>query len=106
MSWHDIGGATLSKQTLRAIKQRKGFYRNSYRRAVVMLIFSLLINIGLIGGIYYKLITIPERDYYATSGIKPPIKLTAMATPNYSSKYLLAPDPVNSEESKPLPEGN
>lgn len=96
----------MSKQTLRAIRQRKGFYRNSYRRAVVMMIFSLLLNIGLIGGIYYKLVTMPERDFYATSGIKPPIELKAMATPNYSSKYLLAPAPVDSEESKPIPKGS
>ena len=95
----------MSQQSVREIKLRKGFYRNSFRRAVVMLILSLIVNLSLIAVIYYKLVTKPGHDFYATSGIKPPIKLDPMPTPNYSSKYLLPPDPVSGDETKSLPQG-
>jgi intracellular multiplication protein IcmM len=46
----------------------------------------------------------PERDYYATDGITPPIQLTPMFTPNMSSHPLLDPDPVGVTEAKVIPQ--
>jgi intracellular multiplication protein IcmM len=54
-------------------------------------------------GIYYKHITKPRRDYYATDGIGAPIQLKSMLQPNYSSKALLPPDPTNLTVQKAIP---
>jgi len=85
------------------IKQRKNFYVSSFRKAVFFLLVSLLLNCLLVVGIYYKHITKPRRDYYATDGIGAPIQLTSMLQPNYSSKALLPPDPTNLTVQKAIP---
>ena len=68
------------------------------------LVVSLGLNLLLGLAIYYLHMHQPERDYYATSGIIPPIKLTPMAEPNYSATPLLEPDPTNDDEPKVIPQ--
>ena len=86
------------------IKRRKHFYVNSFRKAVLFLFVSLVLNCLLIVGIYYKYITKPARDYYATDGIGAPIQLKSMLQPNYSSQALLPPDPTNLTVQKAIPD--
>ena len=64
-----------------------------YRRGLMALIISLILStvLGLL--IFRIYVTMPERSYYATSGVTPPIKLKALLAPNSSSVPLLAPDP-------------
>ncbi|AWN75381.1 TPA: type IVB secretion system protein IcmM/DotJ [Legionella anisa] len=95
----------MSREAWEVIKSNKNFYVNSYRRGIIALIISLLINciFGLL--IAYIHLTEPERDYYATSGIAPPIQLQPLLAPNYSSNALLPPDPpAEAEEDKLIPQ--
>ena len=90
----------MSRETWGTIKQSKLFYINTYRRGLTTLIISLLLSclFGLL--IIYVHVTEPERDFYATSGVTPPIMLQPLKAPNYSSQALLPPDtrPESTEE--------
>lgn len=85
----------MAKCNYEKIKAERSFYRHSLRRILNLLILSLLINGALTYGIYYKVTHVPKIDYYATSGIKAPVMLNALSTPNYSSEPLLASDPLD-----------
>ena len=90
--------------TWNTIKHSKAFYSHTYRMAGTVIIISLALNLlmGLI--IYYLYFHQPERDFYATSGITPPIKLQPMEQANNSATPLLPPDPVNNEPEKVIPQ--
>lgn len=79
----------MSVQALRAAREDKYFYRNGFRRATLLLILSLLVNLILVAAIYNVIVSKVEPNYYATSGIKAPILLKALSKPNYSSTPLL-----------------
>ncbi len=83
----------MSVQSLRAAREDKYFYRNGFRRATWLLMLSLFINLVLIAAIYKVLLSRVEPNYYATSGVKPPILLRGLSKPNYSSTPLLDPTP-------------
>lgn len=82
------------------IKLSKGFYINTYRRALKWLMFSLGFNVVLIVGIVFSYLNLPRVHFYATNGaialmaIKP-MELQPLDAPNYSSQALLPPDPPN-----------
>lgn len=88
----------MRNMTIDEVKQTKTFYRNALRRSVNLLIFSLVLNGLLCVWIYNKLITIQQPNYYATNGVKAPIQLTPLSTPNYSSTPLLAADPPTTSD--------
>lgn len=94
----------MGREIWNAIKQSKTFYIRTYRACLTVTAFSLLLNliIGLV--IYYLYFNEPERDFYATSGITSPVKLTPLNEPNYSSKPLLANDPPSEDTVKEIPE--
>ncbi|WP_241480540.1 type IVB secretion system protein IcmM/DotJ [Legionella norrlandica] len=69
-----------------------------------MLLVSLVLSCGLATLIYYLHVHEPERDFYATSGIAPPIQLKPMLTPNMSSEPLLEPDPPNNDSERVIPQ--
>lgn len=69
-----------------------------------MVVLSLLLNLLLCGGIIYTYFHQPERDYYATNGITPPVYLTPLAKPNNTSNPLLPPDPINTNDTKVIPQ--
>ena len=94
----------MGRETWNTIKQSKSFYVRTYRMTGTLIIVSLLLNLlmGLI--IYYLYFHQPARDFYATSGIIPPIKLKALDEPNNSPTALLPPDPVNDESVKVIPQ--
>ncbi|KTD67790.1 MULTISPECIES: type IVB secretion system protein IcmM/DotJ [Legionella] len=94
----------MSRETWGLIKGSKNFYVNSYRRGLTTLIISLLLNCIFGVLIAYIYLTEPERDFYATSGIAPPIQLQPLLAPNYSSNALLPPDPPAENEDKVIPQ--
>ncbi|KTD19362.1 Component of the Dot/Icm secretion system. inner membrane protein [Legionella lansingensis] len=94
----------MTRGTWDTIKSSKGFYVRTYRKGIKWVIVSLTINLFLTLAIYYVHFNEPERDYYATSGITPPVKLTPLDKPNYSSTPLLEPDPVNEDETRVIPQ--
>ncbi|AUH70739.1 Component of the Dot/Icm secretion system. inner membrane protein [Legionella sainthelensi] len=94
----------MSRETWSLIKKSKRFDVNVYRRGIVALIFSLMLSCVFCLLLFYIYLTEPERDFYATSGVAPPIKLNPMLSPNYSAQALLPPDPVSDGEDKLIPE--
>ncbi|KTC83926.1 type IVB secretion system protein IcmM/DotJ [Legionella cincinnatiensis] len=94
----------MSRETWSLIKKSKRFDVNVYRRGLVALIFSLIVSCIFCLSLFYLYLTEPERDFYATSGVAPPIKLSPMLSPNYSAQALLPPDPVSDGEDKLIPE--
>lgn len=94
----------MSRESWALIKQNKNFNVHIYRRGLILLLISLGLNCGLVVLIYYIHIHEPERDFYATSGIAPPVQLKPMLTPNMSSEPLLEPDPPNDNLQRVIPQ--
>ncbi|KTD18368.1 type IVB secretion system protein IcmM/DotJ [Legionella jordanis] len=94
----------MSREAWNNIIQSKGFYIRSYRKGLTWVILSLGVNLILLLSIYYVHFNEPEPDYYATSGIAPPVKLTSLNERNYSSNYLLPPDPVDEDMTRVIPQ--
>ncbi len=94
----------MSRETWALIKNNKNFNVHVYRRGLLLIIISLILSsiIGLL--MFYLYVNQPERDYYATSGITPPIKLTSMSAPNASSNALLPPDPPTDDVQRVIPQ--
>ena len=94
----------MSRETWNLIKNSKRFYVNTYRRSGTALIFSILLNIFLVVVIGYIYFNEPEPDFYATSGITPPVKMTSLDEPNYTSVPLLADEPESEDETRVIPQ--
>lgn len=94
----------MSRGNWNRIKQSKFFYVQIYRKVITVIVVSQAINVILCLGITYFYFNQPDRTFYATSGITPPIELTPMNKPNYSAEALLPPDPVNDEGEKVIPD--
>lgn len=94
----------MSRETWYQIKHNKNFNVHVYRRGLTFIVFSLFLSsaIGLL--MFYLYLNQPERDYYATSGIAPPIKLNALSAPNETSNALLPPDPPTDEVQRLIPQ--
>lgn len=94
----------MSREAWNTRIHAKFFYVRTYRVAGRYLIVSLLVNLLLSLGIYYRYFHEPERDYYATSGITPPIQLKVLDEPNYSATPLLPADPTSDDTVKVIPD--
>ncbi|MBI2785994.1 MAG: phosphoesterase [Legionella longbeachae] len=87
------------------IKKSKNFNVNTYRRGLIALNISLMLSCIFVLLLCYIYLTEPEGDFYATSGIVPPITLQPLLAPNFTSDPLLPPDPqVEEVENKVIPE--
>lgn len=94
----------MSRESWALIKQKKSFNVNAYRRGLAVLIFSLILSSALSAFIFLRYLAIPERDYYATSGIAPPVQLKVMFAPNLSSQALLDADPPTDDSIRVIPD--
>lgn len=94
----------MSREAWALIKQNKNFNVHIYRRGLFALIVSLGLSCILVLLIFYVYIKEPERDYYATNGITPPIMLQPMLERNLTSTALLPPDPPNDNEVRLIPQ--
>lgn len=94
----------MGKQVWAQIKLSKNFNVRVYRLSITLLVCSLMINIliGLLIAIVH--LHEPERDYYATSGIAPPVQIQSMSAPNESSQPLLGSDPKTDEVQLVIPQ--
>lgn len=90
----------MSIQAVRLAKTSKIFYRNGFRKVIVLLFFSLALNGLLSFAIYNKIINMKVPAYYSTNGLTPPEILAPMSEPNYSFKALLPPDPDRDEDDE------
>ena len=94
----------MSREKWDLIKHQKNFNVRVFRKGVKVLIGSLALNLIFGIFIFYEYINLPQRDYYATNGITPPMQLKAMLAPNYSSVALLEPDPPTVSVEKVIPQ--
>ncbi len=94
----------MSRANWAKIRQSVGFYRNTYRLGSTILLASVLVNVFLGIAIYHECANQPEHDFYATDGVTPPVKLTAMNHENNSSSALLADEQNNNDNSKAMPQ--
>jgi intracellular multiplication protein IcmM len=84
----------MGREDWAALRNSKFFYVRTYRLAGRLLFVSLALNLLLSLATFYVYFQQPARDFYATSGIVPPVKLTALNQPNNSATPLLAADPA------------
>jgi intracellular multiplication protein IcmM len=94
----------MSREAWLLIKDNKSFHVHMYRRGITLLILSLILSGIFAALIYYLYRHLPERDYYATSGVTSPIELKALTAPNESTTPLLEPDPPTDEVEKVIPQ--
>lgn len=94
----------MSREKWRLIKHSKGYYVSIYRRLITLLSLSTFITLVLLILIARAYLRLPERDYYATSGVTPPIQLTARLEPNFSSAPLLGEEVETGAGEKVIPE--
>lgn len=94
----------MNRESWDLIKNSKIFNVSVYRRGLTAVIISLTLSCILGILLFYIYISEPERDYYATNGVTPPVKLTSMGTPNMSSRALLDPDPPTDLAEKLIPQ--
>lgn len=57
----------MVEDAVELIRLRNNFYRDNYRRALAAVLFLLLINIILVGIIFYQIANRPAPQYFATS---------------------------------------
>ncbi|KTD21065.1 type IVB secretion system protein IcmM/DotJ [Legionella londiniensis] len=94
----------MSRRAWQIIKNSKGFYVRTYRSSIRVLVISIFLNLILGVLIYYTYFSRPEPDFYATNGVTPPVQLTPLDQPNYTSEPLL-PDEVETEtDNKVIPQ--
>lgn len=86
----------MNHQAWTRIKQTKGFYVHTFRRAGNWLAFTCLLNLLLGVAVYYAHKHQDPPHFYATSGVVAPVQLTPMSEPNDTDVPLLAAD-INSE---------
>lgn len=92
----------MTRLSIHEVKLQKNYYRNNFRRSVMVLVTSIGITIFLVLGIFYKVVFKPEPVYYATNNAGFITPLKGMAGPNKSSKALLKPDPPEEMSIKRL----
>lgn len=94
----------MSRGAWDSIKHSKWFYVSTYRRIIRWIFILLVTNVLLLAAVVYAHFTQAKPEYYATNGYMPPIMLTLLKTPNFSSEALLPPDPINNEVQKAIPQ--
>ena len=93
----------MSGSSLAFKKKQKNFYSSYFHNTVNVLIFSVFLNLVLIGVVQNKLMHIASTDFYASDGISQPILLTPLSAPNKSSIPLLPDDPAEEMMMRTLP---
>lgn len=82
----------MTRPSLEDIKSQKNFFRNLYRRSVIMLMIMNFLSYALFAACIFVWLTQAPSDYYSTSGVTNPIQLQPLDQPNRRSVPLLKPD--------------
>ena len=90
----------MTSVTFEQRKLARYFYVLNYRKIGMVLIYSMLLNIILFFLISFVYFHEGIPNYYSTNGASNPVQLTAISTPNFSSRALL-PDDIPAD-SKPV----
>jgi len=94
----------MSRDAWDRIKRSKSFYVNSYRKVITALLVLVLINCLLLLATIYFYFNQPPTKYYASNGITAPILLKPLGQPNYTNEALLAPDIVEDNNTRLIPQ--
>jgi hypothetical protein len=81
-------------------KTQRYFYVSTYRKIILLMIYSVSLNVILFALGTYIFFNEQPPEYYGTNGATNPVQLSAMNTPNNSSIPLL-PDDIPLDE-KPV----
>lgn len=79
----------MAQDALKTVALRNGFYRDNYRRIVLILILSILVNLGLAGIVYYQVTNPPAPKYFATTINGRITPLQPLNQPNQSDAAVL-----------------
>ena len=79
----------MAESAARAVTLRNEFYRDSYRRVMMALMLSLLINFGLGSLLFFMITNPPKPKYFATSINGRITPLSALDKPNQSDSAVL-----------------
>lgn len=79
----------MAQDALAVISLRNAFYRDNYRRVVLILLLSMVVNLGLGGILFYMITHPPTPKYFATSVNGRITPLFALNKPNQSDSAVL-----------------
>ncbi|AAO91125.1 type IVB secretion system apparatus protein IcmL.1 [Coxiella burnetii] len=80
---------TKTSEGLKLVILRNAFYRDNYRRAIIVLLFALIINCGLAFMIFYKWMYPPQPEYFATTADGRIIMLHPLSDPVLPDDFVL-----------------
>jgi len=78
----------MQKDSLAIVQNRNEFYRDNYKRILVALLLMVVVNVCLVGILYYQITHEPVPEYFAMSSTGKIVKLHGL------NKPVLAPDVV------------
>lgn len=78
----------MAEDALTVVSLRNNFYRDSYRKVMLILLISVLLNIALGGTLYYLISHPPLPKYFATSVNGRIIPLYPLDEPNQSDSAI------------------
>lgn len=79
----------MSEDALTVVSLRNDFYRDSYRKVMVILLISVLLNVGLGATLYYIISHPPMPKYFATSINGRITPIFSLDQPNQADSALL-----------------
>ncbi len=79
----------MAIDALELVKLRSSFYRDNYRRLVILLFLSWVIIIVLASTVYYQVTNRPTPKYFATTESGRIIPLVPLNQPNLTDKSLI-----------------
>lgn len=79
----------MAQDALEVVKLRNNFYRDSYRKLIVLLFIFVIAILGLVGGIVVLVYERPTPTYFATTDSGRIIALIPLNQPNLSDRSVL-----------------
>lgn len=79
----------MAQDALTTVGLRNAFYRDNYRRVVLILFLSMIVNLGLAGVLFWMLTHPPKPVYFATSINGRISPLYPLSQPNQSDSAVL-----------------
>ncbi len=78
-----------NEDALEVVRLRNNFYRDSYRRVLVVLLIMVLLNVALTALLYYMITNRPKPEYFATTSDGKVIRMHALSEPLVTPAELL-----------------
>lgn len=78
-----------NENVLEVVRSRNDFYKDSYRRILVVLLIMVLLNVVLTALLYYVITNRPKPEYFATTADGKVIRMYALSEPVVSPAELL-----------------